>query len=275
MATEIIEIIGPPGIGKTTLYNALSKKWRPSCYWTYQDELLTTAPSFSDFNSWIGYRIKKILKKKLSKSVPVEFGVRFAQLHPELAKFCWQQLSDENVYANNKAEMRFRSAFLLYLDFCRYQAIEEKESLTPCVLNEGLLQKSFLVQSDLRLMPDLINKYLTLVPLPKAIIYINTEDKELIVERLINREKIIATHLGKSKKELLEDIVKWQYQLELIISRMLDHNVMVYNIDGTRSVKENVLFITKILEKQKYFQPSPDQKRIVNVNAVQQAAISQ
>jgi hypothetical protein len=207
--------------------------------------------------------------------VPIEFGLRFAQLHPELANFCWQQLSDENVCANIKIEMRFRSAFLLYLDFCRYQAIAEKESITPCVLNEGLLQKSFLIQRDLRVMLDLINKYLSLVPLPRAIIYINSEDKELIVERLINREKIIATHLGKNKKELLEDIITWQYQLELIISWMLDHNVMVYNIDGARSVKENILFITKILEKQKYFQSSPDQKRIVNVNGVQQAAISQ
>jgi adenylate kinase family enzyme len=275
MAAEIIEIIGPPGIGKTTFYNALSKKWRPSCYWTYQEALLTTKPTFSDFNNWIKYRIKRILKKKLSKSVPIEFGLRFAQLHPELANFCWQQLSDENVCANIKIEMRFRSAFLLYLDFCRYQAIAEKESITPCVLNEGLLQKSFLVQRELRVMSDLINKYLTLVPLPRAIIYINSEDKELIVERLINREKIIATHLGKNKKELLEDIITWQYQLELIISWMLDHNVMVYNIDGARSVKENILFITKILEKQKYFQSSPDQKRIVNVNGVQQAAITQ
>jgi deoxyadenosine/deoxycytidine kinase len=275
MAAEIIEIIGPPGIGKTTLYNALCKKWRPSCYWTYQDALLTPVPSFADFNNWIGYKLKKVLKKKLSKSVPTEFGFRFAQLHPELIIFCWQQLSDESVYSNNKAGMRFRSVFHLYLDFCRYQAIAEKESPRPCILNEGLLQKSFLVQTDLRLMPDLIDKYLTLVPLPKAIIYINTEDRELIVERLSNREKTIATHLGKNKKELLEDIVKWQYQLELIITWMLDHNVMVYNIDGARSVEENVLFVTKILEKQKYFQMSHGQMGIVNVNAAQPAAISQ
>jgi len=274
MATEIIEIIGPPGIGKTTLYNALCKKWRPSCYWTYLDVLLTPAPSFSDFNNWFEYKIRKVLKRKLSKSVPTEYGLRFAQSHPELTNFYWHQLSDENVYASIKAEMHFRSVFLLYSDFCRYQAIAEKESPNPCVLNEGLLQKSFLVQNDLGLMSDLINKYLAFVPLPKAIIYINT-DKELIVERLINREKIIATHLGKNRNELLEDIIKWQYQLELIISWMRNHRVLVYNIDGAKPVEENVLIITGILAKQKYLQSSPEHKKILNVNAAHHPAMNQ
>lgn len=266
MVTGIIEIIGPPGIGKTTLYNALCKEWRPSCNWIFQEALLTPVPSFADFNNWIEYKIRKALKRKISKNISTEFGLRFAGSHPEFTNFCWQQLCDD-VYANNNAGMCFRSVYFLYSDFCRYQAIIEKESSIPCILNEGLLQKSFLIQNDLESMTNLIDRYLALIHLPKAVIYINTENKELIVERLIRREKIIATHTGKNKAELFEDIVKWQYQTELITSWMRNHKVLVYNIDGAKSVKENVLIITGILEKQKYLQSYPGRKKILNVNA--------
>ncbi|HTE28573.1 hypothetical protein [Flavitalea sp.] len=270
MCAEIIEIIGPPGIGKTTIYNALCKKWRASFNWIYQGALLMPAPSLEDFNSWIVFRIKKLLNGGGAKSIPIEFGLRFAQNHPRLANFCWEQLSDASIYQNDNSALRFRSVYLLYLDFCRYQAIDEKKSFIPCLLNEGFLQKSFLVQSDLVLMPDLINKYLPLVPLPKAIIYVNTEDKGIIVQRLVNRSKTIASHLGKNKNDLLGDILKWQFQLELIISWMLDHNVVVYNIDGEKSIKENVLSITKILEGQKHSDSSFAQKNTINFTAYRQ-----
>ena len=218
------------------------------------------------------YKTKKVLKKRLSpRGVSTEHGLPFSKFHPELTNFCWQQLASENIYNKEESGLRFRLAYFLFADFCRYQAIMEKKSSRPCLLNGGLLQKSFLIESDLQQMSHLINNYLPLVPLPNAIIYINTEDKELIVERLINRNKIIPTQLGKNKKELIEDIVQWQYQFEIIISWMLKHNVIVYNIDGARSVKENVLTITKILEKQKYFQLSPNQKENTNVIAEQQA----
>ena len=144
MPVEIIEIIGPPGIGKTTLYNALCKNWRSSMKWTHQNAILNPAPLRSDLSKWIRYQAKKLFNMDLSKSVPLEFGLRFAQSHPRLVNFCWRQLSDENVFPEEMGGLRFRSGYLLYLDFCRYQAITELRPKVPCLLNEGLLQKSFL-----------------------------------------------------------------------------------------------------------------------------------
>ena len=269
MSFKIIEIIGPPGIGKTTFYNALCKNWRGSLKWTYQNALLSPAPLLSDLNNWIRFRAKQFFNRDLSKSVPLEFGLRFAQSYPDLANFCWKQLSDENVFPTDMTGFRFRSVFLLYLDFCRYQAITEKGSSVPCLLNEGLLQKSFLVQGDVKLLPDLINTYLSLVPLPKVVICLNTEDPGLVVERLLKRPKIIASHLGKNRNDLFKDIVKWQFQLRLINSWMLNHNVTVYNLDGAKSVKENVLIISEILEKQKDSDPFAALNQCLNNTADQ------
>jgi deoxyadenosine/deoxycytidine kinase len=251
MGLGIIEIIGPPGVGKTTLYDALCLQWKPSCSWTHQDAVLTPTPPFADFKNWIEYKIRKSFKRKLSKAVPNEFGLRFAQLHPGLADFCWQRLSAEHFDGKTGTEMRFRSAFLLYSDFCRYQAIAEKNSFIPCILSEGLLQKSFLIQSDAGIMSDLLNTYLMLVPLPSAVIYINGS-KEMIVERLMSRKKLLPTHRGKSRNELLENIVHWQHQCQLTVTWMSDHSVPVYSLDGAKPIKENVSSLVRILEKQEY-----------------------
>jgi len=270
MATEIIEIIGPPGVGKTTLYDALCLQWKPSYNWIHQDAVLSPAPVIKDFRNWAEFKLKSILKRKWSRSVPTEFGLRFVQLHPGLSDFCWQRLSSERSFTENITDIRFRTAFHLYADFCRYQAIAEKGSSMPCVLNEGLLQKSFLIQSDARIMSDLLNRYLMLVPLPAAIIYIDT-DKARIVGRLMNRRKVIATHHGKNRDELLDDIVHWQGLLQLTISWMINHQVPVYTIDGARSVSENVLTILKLLGKQDTVQRSHKHKTRSTMDATKVA----
>lgn len=248
MDNGIVEIIGPPGIGKTTIYTAVCRKWRPSFRWTYPDALLTTTPPFSDFSNWVEHRLKGILKKRLSRSVPSEFGLRFAQSHPELANFCWNELSREDVYPIKGPEMRFRSVFHLYLDFCRYQAIAEAKPAFPCLLSEGLLQKSFLIRNNHQATMDRLGLYLPLVPLPKAIIFINSQNRELIVERLRSRSKTLAIHQNKSGDELMQDIIMWQYQFHLISRWMLKQGVKVYNIDGAKPVSENSLLISRILE---------------------------
>src|SRR5687767_4597624 len=100
MPVDIIEIIGPPGIGKTTMYNALCKNWRSSMKWTHQNAIVNPIPLLSDLNNWIRYHAKKLFKMDLSKSVPLEFGIRFAQSNPALVNFRWRQLSDENVFTD-------------------------------------------------------------------------------------------------------------------------------------------------------------------------------
>ncbi|RYY16487.1 MAG: hypothetical protein EOO04_26875 [Chitinophagaceae bacterium] len=269
MNTEIIEIIGPPGVGKTTLYDALTKAWSPSCTWTYQEALLTPVPAIAEFSSWVEYRLKRILKKKLSTSVASDLGFRFIHLHPELANFCLEHLSGEAREANILA-MRFRSLSLLYTDFCRYQAIDERVSDKPCIVNEGLLQKSFLNRSDLSVMSDLVNQYLAFVPKPEAVLYINT-DKELIVDRLVKRRKLIATHSGKSQQELLMDIANWQTQLGIITAWMADHHVKVYTLDGALSIHENVNAVLNILESHTGHLPFPvDTAAMANIEPLAQ-----
>lgn len=243
MSQKIIEIIGPPGIGKTTIYESLCKTWRSTFNWTYQEALLTPKPHFSEFNKWTEYRLRRLLGKKITKSIPVEYGLRFIENHQELANFYWNYLSNAP-----EISKRFRAAHFLFTDFCRYQAIVESNAVQPCIINEGLLQKSFFIHNDEQVMLAALDKYMPLLPLPYAIIYINTPDTSLIIERLRSRKKIIASHLGKGYNDLFADIEKWQYLLNLIVEKMKCKNVPIYHIEGSKPLEENVILINKLFK---------------------------
>jgi thymidylate kinase len=255
MKPKIIEIIGPPGVGKSTIYQSLCRTRKPGSHWVYPDVLLTSKPGFFSFRKWLVYQLRMLQGKKLTKSIPVDYGLRFADQHHELAEFCWSLLSDAPFNRDKEIGKRFRSVYFLFTTFCTYQAIAEKCPPIPCIIEEGLLQKSFFIrddEEDHQLINELLNKYLLLVPLPYAVIYIDTPDIKEIVKRLRGRNKIIASHLDKDDAALRRDIEKWQYTYHYILERLKNAGVLIVRLNGIQPVQENVSRIKELMENEFY-----------------------
>jgi len=246
--TKIIEIIGPPGIGKSTFYQALCKSWSTRSNWVYQNKLLAPSkPKLAEFNAWLRYEARTFLHKNETKDIPVDYGLRFVDRHKELAQFFWDRLSGIQLCMGEEIDKCFRSAYFLFKDFCRYQAIAESSCSKPCMIDEGFLQKSFLIHNDEKFMTDIVNEYILLLPLPYSVIYINTTDVNIIVERICNRKKIIASHFGKDATALIANTEKWQQLFKIIIEKLRLNNIPVYCIDGEKPIEENVRFINAVL----------------------------
>lgn len=250
MSQKIIEIIGPPGIGKSTFYKFLCKRWKPSYNWTYQDKLLAPdKPKINDFKNWLTYKSKRILGKKLSTSLSTDLGLRFINHNPELAGFYWKLLSDPLVYDKTNVDSRFRAAYFLFQDFCRYQAVMEKPNNKPCLMNEGLLQKAFFTQLSKLELEEKLNEYMNIIPNSiHAIIYLSTPNTGIILERLLHRDKVIASHIGKKSDELLVDIKNWQYMLDLIVEKAKTKGIRVFKIDGADELSINSEYIMNALD---------------------------
>jgi len=213
MKPKIIEILGPPGVGKSTVYQQLCRTWKPRSCWVYPDVVLTPVPNFFSFRSWLVFKLRMILRKKLTKTIPVEYGLRFAGKEQELAAFCWKLISYIQYYKDGDINKRFRSAYFLFTTFSMYQAIFEHATEKPCIIEEGFLQKSFFVRDnkvDEQLTNYTLNKYLQLVPLPYAVIYMDIPDSREIVKRLRSRSKVISSHCGISDEVLQRDIDNWR-----------------------------------------------------------------
>ena len=247
---KIIEIIGPPGVGKSTLYNALCKHWQPDLRWTYPDILLSVGkPSVVDFKKWIEYKLRIALGKKRARSISVDYGLRFISENEEFASLCWNHLSNSDASICSDLDKRYRSAYFLFADFCRYQALKETSNKKLCLLEEGFLQKSFLISKNGSPLPHFIEAYLSFIPLPHAVICLDVENSTIISSRLRQRHKVIASHIGKDDKGLIEETEKWQQTLNFILHELEKKGVLIYRVDGTNTLEENTRHIARILDE--------------------------
>jgi hypothetical protein len=218
----------------------------------YPDVLLTSQPGIFSFRKWMSYQLRILLHKKLTKTIPVDYGFRFAAEQQELAGFCWKYISYIQFYNEEEINKRFRSAYFLFTTFGMYQAILEKAPTKPCIIEEGFLQKSFFVKdekADEQLTNDMLDKYLSLVPLPYAIIYIDMPERNEIVKRLRGRNKIIASHIGMDTAALLRNVEKWQLAHNNLLEKMKRAGVLIVRINGKQPVMENVSRIKELLNE--------------------------
>ncbi|MET0636784.1 MAG: hypothetical protein ABWZ25_12210 [Chitinophagaceae bacterium] len=253
--SRIIEMIGSPGAGKSTIYNELIRSWDPDCPWEYRQQT-KKAGSLEKV-------IRAITGRRATEPVVIEGGLDFINHHPDLAEFLWAHLSDARTYPYNSYNKRFRSAYFLFRDFCRYQTIMQGDSEKFFVVDEGLLQRSFLVNNDRTLMEEIVSEYIELIPLPSAIIYLEARNLDVIFARLKGRKKTIASHIGLTDWELYKDLETWQYLFSLINEKLKKKNVEIFRIDSEEQVDTNVALIKDHLRSLTNLQRSSENNRSI------------
>ena len=241
-------MIGPPGSGKTTIYKATIKMWQDDMPWIYQKILLNPNHKKNRLINYIDNKIKHSTGKtdspKLSQSV-----LKFIEDHPGYAQICWQYIN--SVYENDQsyAKYRFRAAYYLYCDFSRIQRIKEKGEPRPCLIDEGLLQKSFLVDSMDTQLENNLHQYLELLPLPYAVVILKISSISDIVQRLFERKREIFKINMESEESLKKLTAKWQKYISNLIEQLDKYNIRIIYLDAGQPANKNAQQLANELAK--------------------------
>jgi len=227
-----IEFIGPPGAGKSTIYNHMVRDQnRLVGEKTVTSRALSgSSRAFGSATGLIPQPVGEIISK-LWYDMWIErtYFNKFADNNPNYQLF-WDELSEEIKYENLGLESALNSTAAIYE--AGTSVLQDNEILC---LDEGFSQRlvSILWRSE-RIEASMISRYYSVTPSPRLIVYIKAPVRTCI-ERQQNRGNVVA-----SKDWAHDDLERTQQKLHNIcekIVRIADDNLEVLTIKNDLELK--------------------------------------
>jgi hypothetical protein len=249
---KIIELCGIPGVGKSSVYSAMSKAWNKNKEWVPADILLPkqkiTLRNPNDFVVSLSRRISKVMDVPLLK----EAGIRFVEQYPEYINGSWVAINRKHINREDGPDVRLKEASRLKKSSEYIQYLKENKSQKYALLDiGGLVQRldfTWFTSKDLLEDQKEIIHLLNSMPLPEAVIYFFVE-KKINVERLLGRGKRLAIHKKMTDKELDKFCEKYQQRWEFVCNALTNKNVPLLKIQANKPISEIKTSINKFVEK--------------------------
>lgn len=257
---KIVEIIGPSGSGKSSVYKGLKESWKYGYNWVTFDQV--------NYSSEV--QLGKIFKK----------GQRFfkniiPRKKTDISKPAiidqWKFAGSNNDYFLGKENEKFKSVLMdLIGEHCKtgfsgddkrfitaYMAmwsmarIDTVKSIANddryCILDqgEGLISRIMHLTTP-SFDEESLNLFLEHVPYPDVLFYLKT-DLDVIVERVIKRNRSSSLHEGMNESEIVQYTKKTNNFLRIAADILDNKNVEVHKIDSSQTIDQIVREITQVL----------------------------
>jgi thymidylate kinase len=248
--SDIVEFIGPRGVGKSTVYKELVKQTNKKSVFAPAHDFLPIKSNINFLSlDYIRLLGKKVLKKPFVDNDKIRSAsYEFISQNRKFSSLCWDLISKNQICDYNGTDNRLRVANNLYQYFGIYQTIVNSENPNLCIRDELLLHTMVQVTNNEETNEDDIIAFSNDVPLPKAVILFDAP-AELLAERSFNR-KINQSQKNKSFKSLVKSGEMERKKYTILKEQLINKKIPVFVIDTTQLVKDNVdsiiCFISKI-----------------------------
>jgi thymidylate kinase len=250
---KIVELLGPSGVGKSSLYLELQNQWSEDDSWAVYHDLVYRRKG-KDLVSLI-LKIKSLWSKVSCSDYFWNDGNlkdsqrQFADSHPEFMSVLMDLIQNHTKVGFNCEDKRFLVTFFSLKSIGRLQEVLQREDdKRTCLIDEALLSRIMHLNSPSFTESDL-ETYLAAMPLPDGLVYLNAP-VEVVLERVQKRKKLSTIHEGLSETEIQLYTENTQHLMEAVINFLNQKNIPVLQLDARKCphqlADDTVLFMSKM-----------------------------
>jgi len=253
---KIVELVGPSGVGKSSLYFTLQKQWKQSDDWAVYHDFIYRRKKWSP--EGVLFKLKSMFYAVSNtdyfwdEGKIVDQKKNFGNIYPEFVETFLDLIHEHSKVGFNGEDKRFQVIFFMFKSIERINKVLSNESDDRvCLIDEGLVSRIMHLNSPTFSRND-VDRYISTMPLPDAVLYLNTNADE-ILKRIKKREKTSTIHSGLTEKELIQSTKDTQDLIEYSLSRLEDSGVQILRLNANESVKklakESVRFFDHLIKK--------------------------
>ena len=252
-----VEFFGVPGVGKSTLFNEISKSI--SGNWITEKEAvimskvkLTKTNVFTKTILRFIYKFPYIAKRVSKIHEPINKRDLISAFINESPDF--YNYSVKNIFSSSNTDYRKTYAFVIFLETIKKIVLINNARLGFNILSdESLCQRFFtLLSKESRNEEKMVEEYFKKVPIKGCVVYVDLNEKE-VVNRILRRYKSTnrLNYMNKclSKDELLNQAKAYLNYVKIGIRILETRNVNILRVNGAHTIQENHKKILFFLNK--------------------------
>lgn len=240
----IVEIIGAPGVGKSSILNSLRKRQKKNSLWVLDQDLLPRLTMVQRLTRvsrrWFGLPFPNLLASA---------DRRFVEQNQQFVCHLWEAVNTARPTGGGDLDLRFRKVSMLYSKFAKVQILRESSQDRTVLIDEGLCKHLGFLGD--RRVNDATLQALILDPvMPGCFLWVDAPG-EVIADRVLHRRKVATVHRGLSRAKIVEyskgSRAGWR-RFSLLLQ---EFGKQVHRIDASEDGKINARIIEDLLERWK------------------------